>query len=436
MSDVREDGRGPLSAIQDPVAAKEIGKLWTTVESIRGGYRLNADNAAATKAELAAVEKALYQRIDASTKQAKTFVNGGQTIGGTGSVTQITGQDIRPLNNAWLGANEWKSKVSKSYALWSPEYATMQLYREDELPPYPFGGIVNDVGIVGNLFADTVYSGNNYNAILPMYMHGVSVGSHKGNAWGFATEVYNAQDKLGQQSPTQLFGAETAILNLVYDSTAARHAGLLVVFKNRLDFQNGPVHGKPPSGKSYNRNTSAVYIDSGAGRTNGLPGGDTSIECGWWRGIYFSPYSLDRSSGNSTQHNGKAIGIDMGDLDGNAPEGGHFYNRLHCAISLPPNTGITWDGSGRVVETRFNNQTGDFEFRVAGSKNVAINFSTGYYTAPGGTYLNLYAPGERLFSMLSYDKIDSTAFASLNFAGSLKILIDGLRFFIPIYSKS
>lgn len=425
MANIREEARGPLGSITDLVAAKEIGKLWSAVESIRG-YSGGTEITAVTRAELKALENAVYARID--DLQNKPFDRGGGASGG--SFTSVgSSLDVRPLDNLWSGTNKWSVDGAPASSMkYEPSLGHLISIRDDALPlaVYPYE--------VGNFFADTTYRAANSLSIVPVHMHATSADDHAGNVWGLATEAYNDTSKQGKASTTQLFGAEVSIISKVWDSQAMRHAGLLTVFKNRMDVDPNPDNpdGPPPANRSYNKSAIAIYIDTGAGR-----GSDTSIQCGWYRGIYFSPHSLDSSNGNIWAFdNGKAVGIDMGDLEGFAPEGGRFYQRLNAAIALPPNTGISWDGSPKAVQTRFNDGTGDFEFRVGSTANAAINFSTGVLKQGGGLpyYLNLGAAGSQLFTMVSSNKIKSDLFLpSYTFAVMAKVLIDGVQYYIPVY---
>jgi hypothetical protein len=279
--------------------------------------------------------------------------------------------------------------------------------------------------------------------IVPGHWHAVSDGTHSGNAWGIATEATNAPTKTGGLT-TQLFGGEFSVNNYIPNSKAARHAGVLSVFKNRTDFQNYPA-GKSATvglgfGEMYNNATAAFYVDTGGGRVGSAFSGEgnPSIPCGWYRGLFFSPHSLDET----TPYARNAVAIDMSQLDSFAPEnaqfGGQrkFYDRLKSAIALPPNTPITWDGLGMQVKTLFNNQRGTLELFPyhRDYPGLAFQFDTGTIFVHGyDNQLNLGPAGYELLNMASGSKLTIDTIAHHEQVGFINIVIDGSRYLLPFY---
>jgi hypothetical protein len=446
---IRDEGRGPLSSIADRVVAKEIGKLWSVVENMRG-YAKKTGVSVVTHDELDQFKQLINGRVDQLDKAGTKASNAGPG----GSFTSISSGgpslDVRPLDNLWTGNNLWKADNSTvSVVTWDPPTATMHFVRDDALPVkegiYEYGSIFIDITHRGSSNTDpsnTVEQAKRFASLVPIHMHAVSADHHHGNAWGFATEAYNDESKKGKFSPTQLIGAEVSIIQKAWDTRAARHCGLLVVFKNRMDREHTPVHGVPDGNESYNHNSVGIYIDTGAGRrgNNVDPiAGNAAIQCGWHQGIYFSAHSLDRSNGNiwAGDLEGLAVGINMSDFEGPAPEGGFFYNRLKCAIALPPNTGVSWDGSPKNIQTRFNNATGNFEWRLGNTPTSAVNLTTGaLLQGPGlGYFLNLGYGGAQLFTMLSDAKIEGGFPIDFTYTGMIRFKIDGSQFFFPFYRK-
>lgn len=377
-------------AIKDPEAKNAIEAL-VSAHNVRNGFVGSGDNQFITKAEAQAL-------IDASTSSVSK-----KSVNTAVSSTPVT--DATPFSRYVQLTDEAVDPLAQEVIGWGVD--------------------ITQKNVNGHIVCG--------------HFHGVSTGRHVGHVWGFATEAYNGTGKIGGQE-TQLYGGEVSIINMIPNSIAARHAGLLVVFKNRLDNQNynvfKPLGTTMNAGESFNRNTSALYLDAGAGRTGSssdLIAGNINIPCGWQRGVYFSPTSLDESFPNA----GDAVGIDMSQFEGYAPENVNrrLYQRMKAAIALPPNTPITWDGAGFAVKTQFNNGNGNFEFKVGNSVNAAINFSNGiYYGSNGVEFLSLKGNGtSALFWMESGGRIDSRPLGEHVYAGMIRIIIDGSSYKLPFF---
>lgn len=96
MSRPQQENAGPLASIQDQIARKEIGKLWSSVNTMRGQ---TGTEPYATKAELTALERKLLSRE----KEVVKVAEGGSSVSGGGG----GGLDLRPLDNLWTGRNTY-----------------------------------------------------------------------------------------------------------------------------------------------------------------------------------------------------------------------------------------------------------------------------------------------------------------------------------------
>ena len=278
-------------------------------------------------------------------------------------------------------------------------------------------------------------------SLVPLHGHAVCDRSFDGNAWGIATEANNAPTKFA--GGTQLFGGELSVINQIYTSTAARHCGVLVVFKNRSDFAPVATNGVPTPGNAYNKATFGVYIDTGAGRTGSATepnAGNPAIECGWQTGIYFDRKSLDTANG------AQAVGIDMTALDNPAPEGGKFIARVKSALAVPNDLPITLATNFTDAQIAFNGETGNVEFRNNGSQRFAANQSNGIIYSWDGVngvanqwFLDMVgtASPTAFFNFRSSSRISPTATAGaakvVAPAGYLKIRIDGVAYKLAYY---
>lgn len=340
------------------------------------------------------------------------------------------GVALLAANNVFTGINYWGTQNGLHYLnRVDPTYGDFYISRDDNRPQNPISSEHNGFG------ADiTVSSGSA--SIVPLHGHAIAAGTFGGNAWGLATECYNASNKSGAGLATQLFGAEVLIANLIYNSSSNRHAGLLVVFKNRLDVQDTPVNGVPGGGQSYTRNSSAVYIDSGAriGSSTSPLTGNPAIECGWSKGIYFAPYSLDTASGGTI----KAIGIDMTALDNIAPEGGKYLARIQSAIAIPSDLPITFTTDRVTCQQVYRTGPNTIEFRNNGTFRAGFNLTTGILyqwdsTGPQYNYwLDTGGPSTAFMSVRSGSKMQAPA-NTTTIVNWINILVDGIRFVIPLY---
>jgi hypothetical protein len=274
---------------------------------------------------------------------------------------------------------------------------------------------------------------------VPIHGHALSNGNHSGNVWGIATEAYNHPSKTGGLG-TQIFGAEFTVANFISTSTSVRHAGLLLTFKNRLDAHDTPVNGVPAGGNAYNKNTSAILLDAGAGRigsSSNLALGNPAIECGWNKGMYFGATSLDSAAGV------KAVGIDFTALDTPAPEGGKYTARVKSFLAVPSDGAISFASDMFTSWQRFNSSLGTLEFMCGNEMRLAIGLGS------GTLYLNSADFGEGAFGYTKYIDIAgrAPAFASISSNGGktnpptntgapvswVRLIIDGVSGCIPWY---
>jgi hypothetical protein len=340
----------------------------------------------------------------------------------------VTGGVNLAADYAWTGTHTWTGNLR-----YDKNYKVLTNIRTDNGSLSPLTGEHNSfAGFV------TRTAGSAADSIVPFVAHGVSDGTHSGNVWGIATEAYNAATKNGGYG-TQLFGGEFSILNLCKTSTAPRHAGLLVVFKNRMDVQDTPVNGVPSAGQAYNKNTSAVYIDTGAGRVGSASNpytGNASIECGWNKGIYFSPYSLDTAAGV------KATAIDLTALDAGAPEGGLFSARVDSGLALPDGMPITLSTNKQgskiyydktTLATVFGYYTAKrFGVQSAGSYPGTIYQYNGTDGAFGDWYIDTAGSQDSIMCVASGSRTQAPSNTS-SIANWLNIRVDGIRYALPLY---
>jgi hypothetical protein len=262
----------------------------------------------------------------------------------------------------WTATQNFGTPSADYSARFDPTYGDFYIDRSNNLSHNPTSFEINGFA------ADITQSDAVTTSLVPLHGHAVCDQSFDGNAWGIATEANNAPTK--SAGGTQLFGGELSVINQIYTSTAARHCGLLVVFKNRSDFTSVATNGVPTSGNAYNKATYGVYIDTGAGRTGSATesnAGNPAIECGWQTGIYFDRKSLDTANG------AQAVGIDMTALDNPAPEGGKFIARVKSALAVPNDLPITLATNFTDAQIAFNGETGNVEFRNNGSQRFAAN---------------------------------------------------------------
>jgi hypothetical protein len=420
MSNTFDHNSGPLHRIVDPVVAAELRKLWS-IQQARGGQTGSGGKAYVTFDDLKNERDTILSLVKPATKPASVTAGGVTTTSSFG--------DIRPLDNQWTGSNLWQGEHEDSAVLYEPQYGTLRLFRRDTLPVNP------GVGEIGNAFHETEYFGDDYLPVVPTHHHGISSGAHKGNVWGIATEAYNAVNKQGRASPSQLFGSETSIINHVWDSTAWRNAGIMIAFKNRLDIWDMPANALPLPGYSYNKNTAGVYIVSGRriGSATSPDTGNASIECGFNYGIYFDASSLDTAAGQ------KATGIDFTALDSDAPEGGKHKARVGSALAVADDMYITFSTNKLSAQQRWRNTTGHMQFENNGSQRVAFNLTSGtifcfdgvngqenrWYVDPAGSQPGIMRvrSGSRMVA-----PNNSTAVSNW-----VRIVVDNINYSIPLY---
>jgi hypothetical protein len=338
----------------------------------------------------------------------------------------VTGGVNLAADYAWTGTHTWTGNLR-----YDKNYKALTNIRTDNSPLSPLTG-------EHNAFAGFVTrtTGSDADSIVALCGHGISDQLHAGNVWGMATEAYNASTKSGGYQ-SQLFGAEVSIINMCKTSTATRHAGLLVVFKNRLDTQDTPVNGVPSAGQAYNKNTSAIYIDTGAGRVGSSSNafsGNASIECGWNKGIYFSPHSLDKAAGVL------ATAIDLTALDAGAPEGGRFRNRVISGLALPDQMPITLATNKQSCRLYYD-QSGVFNISYYAADRFMFGLHSGgegvLYCSGGVGNLGDYwvdpaGSTDEIMSCRSANRTTNPA-NTTTIANWLAILVDGIRYHLPLY---
>jgi hypothetical protein len=339
----------------------------------------------------------------------------------------VTGGVNLAADYAWTGTHTWTGNLR-----YDKNYKVLTNIRTDNGALSPLTGEHNSfAGFV------TRTAGSAADSIVPFVAHGVSDGTHSGNVWGIATEAYNAATKNGGYG-TQLFGGEFSILNLCKTSTAPRHAGLLVVFKNRMDVQDTPVNGVPSAGQAYNKNTCAVYIDTGAGRVGSSSNpytGNASIECGWNKGIYFSPHSLDTAAGV------KAVAIDLTALDAGAPEGNRFRNRVESGLALPDQMAITLATNKQSCRLSYD-QSGMFNVAYYTSNRFGVGMHSGgegiiwCWNGQDGSFgdwwIDISGSQDAIMRVASGSRTQAPSNGS-TIANWLNIRVDGIRYALPLY---
>lgn len=335
----------------------------------------------------------------------------------------------------WTAMQNFGTPSAAYTARFDPTYGDFYINRSNNLSHDPTSFEINGFA------ADITQSNAVTTSLVPLHGHAICDGSFGGNAFGIATEAYNASTKLA--GATQLFGGELSVINQIYDSAAARHCGVLVVFKNRLDTATVATNGVPTAGNAYNKATVGVYIDTGAGRigSSTQPNvGNAAIECGWQTGIYFDKKALDTANGV------QAVGIDMTPLDNAAPEGGKFIDRVKSALAVPNDLPITLATNFTDAQIAFNGATGNVEFRNNGSQRFAANQSNGIIYSWDGVhgvanqwFLDMVGTSSptAFFNFRSSSRIAPTAAAgaarAVAPAGYLKIRIDGVAFKLAYY---
>ena len=289
--------RPDLSQITDPAAKVAIENLYTGWE-FRNGLTGKGDQRFITKAEAAKNLADAIANLPNSQPSTVNVSQGDTTTPASDFTTYLQLTDP-PQSSISGEQNGWAADITLT---------------------------------TGNLFAVGSHS------------HLISMGSHAGVLFGNSTEVYNSTTKT-PGSPTQLFGAVHTVLNLVYHGNAPFHAGVWAIFRNRLVGQTTPVNGAPPPSQSYNKNTAAFRIDSAGRGSNG------AITCGWEKGIYFAPGSIDRSGPGPN-----AVAIDMIDLASIYP------GSIQSMIALPSDTYMSFSSDKTSSRLGFQGATGKLRF--------------------------------------------------------------------------
>lgn len=329
----------------------------------------------------------------------------------------------------WTSVQNFGTPGAGYSARFDPSYGDFNITRNDTKP-------VNPTTFEVNAFAADVTRPSGIDVNVPFRAHAYSDGTHApplGACWGIATEAWNLPTKTAQGG--QLIGGEFSVINAIPNSNAGRHCGVLIPFKNRLDTQTTPQRGSPGVGDAYNKNSMAIYIDSAT------RGSVTSIECGWNKGIYFGPWSLDTAVG------AKAVGIDMTAFATANPAGGKYSDRILSAVAVPSDTPVSYSTDMTSCQLVFNSATGNLESRLNGSQRFAVNQSTGVIfcwngsTGSANTWL-LDLVGafstSALFNMASSSRIAPSATGggatAVAPAGYVKIQIDGNPYKLAFYN--
>lgn len=331
----------------------------------------------------------------------------------------------------WTKVQNFGTPSSSYTARFDPTYGDFLINRSDSLAVDPTNTEVN--GFAANI---TRSSGTDF--VVPLHGHAVSDLTHSGTvncAWGIATEANNAATKTATGGG--LCGGEFSVINQIYNSTGFRHTGVWIPFKNRPDTLTSPTNGTPTSGNAYNKNTVAICIDTGGGRS---PSPTFNVECGWNTGIFFRGPALDSAAGV------KAIGIDMTALDATAPEGGKYTARLSSAIAVPGDLPVTLSTNLKDAQLVFVSATGNIETQNNGSQRFGVNQTSGIMYAWDGTngtandwFLDMVGTTSTtaFFNFRSSSRIAATATAGTGTAvapaGYLKIKIDGTAYKLAYY---
>lgn len=427
-----------LFNIKDPEIRTALDDLWSGWQ-LRNGITGNGDQAFITKADLDAMIAKRIAPVPVQDGGSTTIINSGGT-----TVPQVT-----------------------------------YLVRKD----FPDSPISHE----NNGWAADVTVTSGPGSIVAGHFHAYSENVHYGGCWGLAIESTLTNNKNGPGIvDTQCFGIESSCNIFHSQSKALRHAGALIVFKNRLDVEITPksVAGVPmppnstlPIGSSYNKNTSAIYIDAGGGRNRGYQShlnniyGSPYIPCGFQRGIYFSTESLDESANGAHD----AVGIDMSALGSKGipiqnggtgpPEGdtsgtgvgARYSQRMKAAIALAPWMLIRFDENPNgQIGMRYDDINGMVSFVTRarhgsdGQFAAGIQVENGMYmasyapTGSYGAYLNLAAPQPpAIFKCYSHGRTNPpNGYANPAYPGMLTlphswitIDVDNHYYSIPIWSQ-
>ncbi len=359
-------------------------------------------------------------------------------LGGTG-ITVSLGTDTNTIgvNQAtsftWTGVHNFGTPSASYVARFDPAYGDFYIFRSNNLP-------YNPQTFEYNAFAADITYSSGDRSLAPFRSHAMTDGGFAQNAWGVVTEAENKTSKQAN-SPTQLFGAELAVINRITTSSAPRHAGVLAVFKNRSDDQDTPAAGIPAAGNAYNKKTRAIYIDSVGriGKIGDPNAGNPAIECGWQTGIYFDSKSLD-----SAGSDGKAVGIDLTPLAAGF-QSGTYADRVKSGLALPTGMPITLSTDYVSAQLRLNATTGNIEFTNTGNQRLGVNKDNGcVYISASGEPANSWfidvigaANPTSLLNFKSSSRIASSATAGAAThvapAGYIKIKIDGAAYKLAYY---
>lgn len=321
--------RPDLSQIQDPAAKVAIENLYTGWE-FRNGLTGKGDQRFITKQEAAKNLADALANLPNSQPSTVNVSQGDTTTPASDFTTYLQLTDP-PQSSISGEQNGWAADITLT---------------------------------TGNLFAVGSHS------------HLVSMGGHSGVLFGVTSEVYNSTTKT-PGSPTQLFGAVHTVLNLVYHGNAPFHAGVWAIFRNRLVGQTTPVNGAPPPSQAYNKNTAAFRVDSAGRGSNG------AITCGWEKGIYFAPGSIDRSGPSAN-----AIVIDMTDLASIYP------GNIQSMIALPDDTYMSFSSDKTSSRLGFQGATGKLLLQNSNTgETVSLHSKWGFTVnaglgGPGGYWFD------------------------------------------------
>lgn len=232
----------------------------------------------------------------------------------------VSGTDIRPLDNLWTGTNTFNNDV---------------VIRGTVIDKDPVDGNSNLLNIHSGIYAlESNYSsltGVAYGAGIGVYrtagtnftvgaqvagLHSGAVGNS--DTWGVAAEGVQLPGAYGAS-----IGVEATARNSTSDNTSNKY-GVYITFKNRWDYETAPVQGL--GANQYNLNSQALRIDSN-------PRSTFNEFCGWNRGIVFGANSLD-----AAQSGALATGIDFSEI----PTAN--LSRIRDWIRLRGTKGIEWNG--------------------------------------------------------------------------------------------
>lgn len=189
-----------------------------------------------------------------------------------------------------------------------------------------------------------------------------------GSTWGAVVEARNGYFNL--YTPTvasTLIGLEADVVNQ-YSNSIFPLVGINTVFANR--------NTATPSGglgsNKYNNNAWAIYISS-------QPRSALGEYCGWTKGIYFDPISMDLSIGAIL-----AVGIDMHVVP---------VTSMDTGLWLADKCKIQFSATFGLCEEKYDNVLNSWGISNAGNGRFGVDMTTGKQFDFGPTAITIGAAG-------------------------------------------